>query len=261
MTYPRRALAEAEIVLVLRAAGCVFAEDEAALLVAESASPAELDRRVQRRVVGEPLEVILSWAEFAGLRIAIDPGVFVPRRRTEYLVRRALRLATPDSVVVDLCCGSGALGTAMAAAVPGIRLYASDIEPAAVACARRNLAGIGEVFEGDLFDALPRELRRRLDLLLVNAPYVPTDEIAGMPSEARDHEPVVTLDGGQDGLDVLRRVADGAAQWLSRGGTLLIETSKRQAPLAAALFDNAGLEPSVLHSKKLDATVVVGKRI
>ena len=253
-------LTEAQIVLALRAAGCVFAEDEAALLVAESASASQLEERVARRVAGDPLEVILGWAEFAGLRIAIDPGVFVPRRRTEYLVRRALRLATPTSIVVDLCCGSGALGAAMAAAMPGIRLYASDIEPAAVACARGNLAGIGDVFEGDLFDALPADIRGRVDLLLVNAPYVPTEEISGMPAEARDHEPLVTLDGGPDGLDVHRRIANTAPDWLAAGGTLLIEVSRLQAPIAAAIFERAGLSPSVKHSGKLDATVVLGTR-
>ena len=255
-----RTSTEAEIVFALRAAGCVFAEDEAALLIAESTSASQLEERVARRVAGDPLEVILGWAKFAGLRIAIDPGVFVPRRRTEYLVRRALRLASPDSIVVDLCCGSGALGAAMAAAIPGIRLYASDIEPAAVACARRNLAGIGEVFEGDLFDALPADIRGRIDLLLVNAPYVPTEEISGMPPEARDHEPLVTLDGGSDGLDVHRRIADTAPDWLATGGTLLIEVSGRQAPIAAAIFERAGLSPSVRHSRKLDATVVLGTR-
>jgi release factor glutamine methyltransferase len=238
----------------------VFAEDEAALLVAESTTPVELENRVRRRIAGEPLEVILGWAEFAGLRIGIDPGVFVPRRRTEYLVRSAARFAGAGSVVVDLCCGSGALGVALAAAVPGILLSAADIEPVAVSCARHNLAGIGEVFEGDLFDALPAGLRGCVDVLLVNAPYVPTAEIAGMPPEARDYEPLVTLDGGADGLDVLRRVTAGAVTWLSEGGTVLIETSKRQAPLAVAIFESAGLKAAVARSKKLDATVIVGTR-
>lgn len=250
-----------DLVLTLRAAGCVFAEDEAALLLSAAESSAELDASVKRRVAGEPLEVILGWAEFAGLRIAIDPGVFVPRRRTEYLVRRALRLARPDSVVVDLCCGSGALGAAMADGMPGIRLFASDLEPAAVQCARGNLAGIGEVFEGDLFDALPARLRGRVDLLLVNAPYVPSNEIAGMPPEARDHEPRSTLDGGTDGLDVHRRVVAQAPEWLAAGGTLLIETSREQAFIAVGLFQAAGLSPTVVRSKKRGATVVLGTKI
>jgi release factor glutamine methyltransferase len=260
-TSPVPPLAEAEIIRVLRGAGCVFAEDEAALLMGEGSSPAELAHRVQRRIAGEPLEVILGWAEFAGLRIGIDPGVFVPRRRTEYLVKRATRLTVSGSVVVDLCCGSGALGAAVSAAVPGIRLYAADIEPSAVVCARRNLLGIGEVFEGDLFDALPIDLRGRVDILMVNAPYVPTNEIAGMPPEARDYEPLVTLDGGPDGLDLHRRVAAGAAEWLARAGTLLIETSNRQAPIASAIISAAGLQPVVKRSRKRDATVVLGTKV
>jgi release factor glutamine methyltransferase len=251
---------EAEIVRSLRSAGCVFAEDEAALLLEAADSPAELAVSVQRRIAGEPLEVILGWAEFAGLRIAIAPGVFVPRRRTKYLVRQALKLASPAAVVVDLCCGSGALGAAVAAALPGIRLFASDIESAAVRCAAENLEGIGEVFEGDLYDALPVSLRGDIDILLVNAPYVPTSEIAGMPPEARVHEPQVALDGGGDGLDIHRRVAADAPQWLAPGGTLLIEVSERQSAEAVGIFERAGLATRVAHSKKRDATVVLGTR-
>jgi release factor glutamine methyltransferase len=260
MTTPISASAVSEIVSSLRAAGCVFAEDEAALLIAAANSPAELLADVQRRIAGEPLEVILGWAEFAGLRIAIGPGVFVPRRRTEYLVRQAIKLAPISAVVVDLCCGSGALGAAMAAALPGIRLYASDIESAAVSCARENLAGIGQVFEGDLFEALPRALRGTVDILLVNAPYVPTAEIAGMPPEARIHELLVALDGGADGLDIHRRVASEAAEWLAPGGTLLIETSVQQSAEAMRFLGDAGLTTRLAHSKKRGATLVLGVR-
>jgi release factor glutamine methyltransferase len=260
MTTPISASAKPDIVRSLRAAGCVFAEDEAALLIEAADSPAELAASVQRRVTGEPLEVILGWAEFAGLRIGIAPGVFVPRRRTEYLVRRALKLASPGAVVVDLCCGSGALGAAVAAALPGIRLFASDIEPAAVRCAAKNLEGIGEVFEGDLFDALPASLRGDIEILLVNAPYVPSSEIAGMPPEARVYEPQVALDGGGDGLEIHRRVAVEAPLWLAPGGTLLIEVSAQQSAEAVRIFDNAGLTARVVYSKKRDATVVLGTR-
>jgi release factor glutamine methyltransferase len=260
MTTPPREPADAQIVLALRAAGCVFAEDEAALLVEAGGTAAELSTRIERRVAGEPLEVILGWAEFAGLRIAIAPRVFVPRRRSEYLVRQAVRLAAHDAVVVDLCCGSGALGAAMAAAVPGIHLFASDIEPAAVQCAATNLDGVGEVFEGDLFAALPDSLRGRVNILLVNAPYVPTGEISGMPPEARLYEPRVALDGGPDGLDIHRRVAAAAPGWLAPVGALLIETSQRQAAAAVGIFEHAGLTARVAHSKKRAATVVIGTR-
>ena len=249
------------IVTTLRAAGCVFAEDEAQLLVAEAQTPAELADMVERRVSGLPLEHILGWAEFCGLRIAVDPGVFVPRQRTEFLVREAAALAKPGAVVLDLCCGSGALGIALAATVNGIELYAADIEAAAVACARRNLGAIGgQVFEGDLFDPLPTALRGRIDILMCNTPYVPTDALELMPPEARDHEPRVTADGGADGLDVQRRVAASAPQWLAPGGHLLVETSEDQAPLAVEIFARSGLTARIASSDELYATVVIGTR-
>ena len=256
-----RARSEAEIVVVLRAAGCVFAEDEAAIILAEASSPVELDDMVRRRVAGDPLEVIVGWAEFCGLRVAIDPGVFVPRHRTEFLVAKAIGLAAPDAIVVDLCCGSGALGMALKSAVPGVRLAAADIEAAAVACARRNLAGIGEVFEGDLFGPLPHRLRGGVELLLVNAPYVPSAEVERMPPEARLHEPHVALDGGNDGLDVHRRVAAEASDWLAPGGTLLIETSEGQAGEALDILRGNGLDARAEYSEDYDATVVLGSRL
>jgi release factor glutamine methyltransferase len=247
------------IVARLRAAGCVFAEDEARLLRAAVDTPAELDVLLARRVDGAPLEALLGWAEFCGLRIAVEPGVFVPRRRTAFLVELAAELARPGAVVVDLCCGTGAVGAAVAAAVPGVEVFAADIEPAAVRCAGRNLPP-HHVYEGDLFAALPTALRGEVDLLVVNAPYVPTDAIATMPPEARDHEPRRALDGGADGLDVQRRVAAEAPTWLRPGGALLIETGADQAPRTAAAFTAAGLTPRVAHSEELYATVVVGLR-
>jgi release factor glutamine methyltransferase len=250
---------ESTVVMTLRAAGCVFAEDEARLLVATAGTPDELTAMVERRVAGEPLEYVLGWAEFCGLRIAVDPGVFVPRRRTELLVGQAADLVRSGSVVVDLCCGSGAVGVAVAASVAGVELHAADLEPAAVRCARRNVEPAGGfVHEGDLFAALPAALRGRVDVLVVNAPYVPTGAIGLMPPEARDHEPRLALDGGADGLDVQRRVATGSGEWLAPGGHLLIETSERQAPLTAAAFAGNGLKPRTVTSPDLDATVVIG---
>jgi len=241
----------------LRAAGCVFAEDEAALLVSAAATRDDLDAMVERRAGGEPLEVILGWAEFCGLRVAVDPGVFVPRRRTEFLVQQAVALARPGAVVVDLCCGTGAIGAAVAAAVNGVELHAADVDPVAVKCARRN---VDRVYEGDLYDALPPGLRGRIDLLVVNAPYVPTDEIGMMPPEARDHEPRVALDGGIDGVDIHRRVAAGAPDWLARRGHILIETSDHQAPNTVAAFTDVGFAVQVLQSEDLGATVVLVSR-
>jgi release factor glutamine methyltransferase len=247
------------VVLRLRAAGCVFAEDEAGLLVEAAATPAELAVLVARRVAGEPLEHLLGWAEFCGLRVVVGPGVFVPRRRTGFLVRQAAALAAPGAVVVDLCCGSGAVGAALAAAVEGIELHAADVDPVAVAFAQRNL-GTAEVHEGDLFDALPGALRGRVNVLVANVPYVPSGSIALMPPEARDHEPRIALDGGPDGLDVVRRVSGGAPVWLAPGGALLFESSAGQAPRAVEIVAAAGLAPRVVTDDELGATVVVGTR-
>ncbi|HEX6360499.1 putative protein N(5)-glutamine methyltransferase [Actinophytocola sp.] len=244
------------VVSRLRAAGCVFAEDEARLLLEAATTPADLDAMVSRRVSGLPLEHVLGWAEFLGLRIAVEPGVFVPRRRTELLARQAIALARPGAVVVDLCCGSGAVGAAVSAAVPGIELFAVDIEPAAVRCARRNISGI--VYEGNLYEPLPDRVCGQVDVLVANAPYVPSEAVDLMPPEARLHEPIVALDGGADGLDVLRRVIAGAPVWLGWGGHLLFETSTRQAEVAATMVAEAGLAPDVVIDD-LGATVVTGR--
>lgn len=257
----------ADLVGRLRAAGCVFAEDEAALLAAEARDPDALDRMTARRVGGEPLEQVVGWAEFRGLRIGVAPGVFVPRARTGLLVREAVRALGPDgdrATVVDLCCGTGAVGLAVAAERPGVALWAVDLDPAAVACARRNAAALGPadaaVLLGDLDAPLPDELAGRVDVLVANAPYVPTAEIAHMPPEARDHEPRTALDGGADGVDLHRRVAAAAPRWLAPRGHLLIETSVRQAGATAAACEGQGLAVRVVHDDDLDGTVVVATR-
>jgi release factor glutamine methyltransferase len=281
-----------EIAVRLRAAGCVFAEAEADLLLAAARRPAQLRAMVEQRASGMPLEHVVGWAEFCGLRIAVGPGVFVPRRRTEFLVGLAAAgagagtgadQAAPEQgepggsevtgqvppgqghpgrpVVIDLCCGSGALGVALAAALGGADLHAADIDPAALTWARRNVVPAGgRVHQGNLFGALPAGLRGRADILLVNVPYVPTGEIGLLPAEARDHEPRVALDGGDDGLAVLRRVAAQAAAWLAPGGRLLTEASERQAGAAAAIVAGGGRTVEVARDDELGATVVIGRR-
>jgi release factor glutamine methyltransferase len=254
------------VVARLRAAGCVFAEDEARLLAEAARTPAELDALVEQRVSGLPLEQVVGWAEFRGLRIFVDPGVFVPRRRSEFLVETAVSLAHQLApVIVDLCCGTGALGLAVAAALrdaapgAGPELHAADIDPAAVACARRNVepAG-GRVYQGDLFGPLPAALRGRVGVLICNAPYVPSPEVAFLPPEAREYEPSVALNGGPDGLAVLRRVAAEAPRWLAPGGSLLVETSDRQAPDMTRAMTAAGLAARVRTRGEFGATVVTG---
>jgi release factor glutamine methyltransferase len=252
----------------LRAAGCVFAEDEADLLIAAAPTPDQLDDMVERRASGLPLEHVIGWAEFCGLRIAVGPGVFVPRRRSEFLVGQAIAAARqsayPDGpwLIVDLCCGSGAVGVAVATGLSKlgrVELHAADIEPAAVQCARANVAAVGgTAYQGDLYHPLPPELRGRVAVLVVNAPYVPTGEIAMMPPEARLHEPLVALDGGPDGVTIHRRVAAAAPDWLAPGGCLLIETSERQAAQTAAAMTTAGLTAVVSTDEEMEATVAIG---
>ncbi|GGM08743.1 putative protein N(5)-glutamine methyltransferase [Dactylosporangium sucinum] len=250
----------AETVTRLRAAGCVFAEDEAALLHAEAGSAGHLESMIARRVAGAPLEHVLGWASFAGVRVEITDGVFVPRHRTELLTTTA-RALMPVRTVLDLCCGTGALGLVVVRDHPEVRLVAADVDPAAVACARRNLAGLTEeVYCGDLFAPLPPDLLSAVDLLLVNVPYVPTAEIAYLPEEFRVHEARAALDGGPDGLDLLRRVALEAPGWLSPGGTLLTETGAPQLATAQAILASAGLEPRAVTDPETETTVIAAVR-
>ena len=250
---------EAELVARLRGAGCVFAEDEARLLMAAAIADEELIALADRRVAGEPLEYVLGWAEFRGLRLAVAPGVFVPRTRTGFLVAEALAVCPRPTVAVDLCCGNGAIGAALAAEVPTLEVHAVDVDPGAVACARVNLAAFsGRVYTGDLTAPLPSSLRGRVDLLVANTPYVPTDAIALMPPEAREHEARAALDGGPDGLALLRRVASAAPAWLAPGGHLLIEIGAGQVDAASAAYTEAGLDPRVATSEEYDATVLAG---
>jgi release factor glutamine methyltransferase len=251
---------DVDLVDRLRAAGCVFAEDEAAVLVEEATSTAELERLVELRISGLPLEHLLGWVEFAGRRFAISPGVFVPRRRTELLARCALDVlaGTSDPTVVDLCCGCAAVGATIASEVVGVQVYAADIDPAAIRCARRNLAAVGgQAFEGDLYAALPRRIRGRVDQIVANAPYVPTDDIALMPPEARDHEPRGALDGGADGLDILRRVVLEATPWLSPTGTVLVEVSAQQAPHLIAVVESIGRTGELVTDEEIGGSVLV----
>ncbi|WP_127793922.1 putative protein N(5)-glutamine methyltransferase [Agromyces sp. LHK192] len=252
------------LVARLRAAGCVFAEEEAQLLREAAPDASSLEALVARRVAGEPLEPLLGWVAFAGLRLEVAPGVFVPRRRSEALAAEAVRLAArmhPAPVVVDLCCGIGAIGAAVAASAPVARLVGADVDPVAVAVADRNLARFGgRAAAGDLYEALPADLVGTVGVLVVNAPYVPTAEVALMPREAREYEPMHTLDGGADGLDLHRRVAADALRWLRPGGHLLIETSAAQAESTAKIVRDGGMDARIGADDDLGGTYVVGRR-
>lgn len=258
----------ASVALRLAAAGCVYAEEEASILVGSSRTVEELETAVARREAGEPLEYVVGWTDFRGIRFAVDEGVFVPRTRSGFLVEEAASLirclAGPGRpvVVVDLCCGVGAIGGALAAELPQVDLHAADIDPRAVACAERNLATCGGVVhQGDLFAALPRRLRRRTDVLVASPPYVPTEEIRLLAPEARDFESTVALDGGVDGFDLVRRIARDARQWLSADGCLALEVGEGQIDRVALMLDDFGYLTRAVTSEAYGSAVVIGRRL
>jgi len=253
---PRDALAAG-----LRAAGSVFAEEEADLLLdGGGGDPVRLRSLVQRRLGGEPLEYVLGWAAFDGHRIRVTPGVFVPRTRTRVVVDQAARRLQRYGRVVDLCCGAGAISVALLERVGALDLVAADLDPDAVDVAAENIGDRGIVVRGDLFDPLPDRFRGVVDVIAVNAPYVPTAAIATMPTEARDHEHRLALDGGADGLGLHRRIAAAAPAWLGPGGAVVIEVSPEQAPESAAAFAAAGLATEVVTDPDVDGTCVVASR-
>lgn len=257
-------------VAFLQAAGCVYPEEEARILTEAAQSADELRGLLTRRAQGEPLERIVGWAEYCNLRISVSPGVFVPRRRSEFLaecgiqfVRTLEQLAdgTRRVKVLDMCCGSGAIGLAVALEFGSVELLACDESLAAVECARMNVERVGgRVYLGDLFEALPRAERHSVDLILANAPYVPTREMEHLPAEARVYEPVTALDGGPAGTSVQRRILESAAEWLTAQGCVMIETASGMATQTAVIAADAGFTAQVRRCPELDATVVIAAR-
>lgn len=245
----------------------MFAEDEAQLLVDAAQTSSDLDDLATRRVAGEPLEHIVGWALFYGRRVRLGRGVFVPRPRSELLVEQVVtrlgEIVGRRAVVVDMCCGSGAIGLAVATSAAGavdVELHACDIDPVAATWAIENLRDLdAHTYVGDLFDPLPLRLQRSVDVVVANVPYVPTSELSLLPSEARDHEPIAALDGGPDGLDVLRSVADAARRWLRAGGYVLVETSERQEPVAVDVLYQLGFDAASASSSESSAVVVTGR--
>lgn len=220
-----------ELVARLRAAGCVFAEAEAAQLLARFSDGTDRERAVRRREQGTPLEHVLGFALFAGTQVAVDPAVFVPRRRAEPLVDLCVSAArsVPGARVVDLGCGSGAIAAAVSARLRQGVVVAVDRDPVAVACARRNGAEHGfEVYTGDWFDGLPATCRGRVDVAVAYLPHVPVASLDGLPADYRTAEPLATVYGGADGLDPLRAVLDQAPRWLRAEGVIVTMSATRQ---------------------------------
>ncbi|MDQ1104186.1 HemK family protein methyltransferase [Nocardioides zeae] len=250
----------------LRAAGCVFAEEEAAELVCAAQragrGAAWLERAVAERVAGRPLELVVGEVVFGGLRLVVAPGTFVPRVRTELLAELALEMLPAGGRVLDLCGGVGAVAAVVAARRPDVTVVSADLDERATACARANLAPYGsraQVHTGDLYAALPPTLHRAFDVVVANAPYVPTERIAAMPREAREHEPRVALDGGADGTVLQQRVVAGAPDWLVGDGRVVVECAPAQLPVLRDALGRAGFTAEPREDDERGAHAVVGR--
>jgi release factor glutamine methyltransferase len=228
---------ERALVARLRAAGCVYAEDEAAeIRRVHGPDDDAADRIVAARRAGLPLEQALGVARFAGVEVEVGEGVFVPRRRAEPLVDDAVAAAPDARVVVDLGCGSGAIAAALHARLPRAQVHAADIDPVALRFAARNGRRHGfEAHLGDWWQALPRTLRGKVDLAVAYLPHVPTARLSGIAGDYRAHEPDRAVAGGADGLDPLRAVVAGMDDWLSPDGVLVTFLAEEQHIAARTL--------------------------
>jgi release factor glutamine methyltransferase len=234
----------ARVVSQLAEAGCVAPSEEADELIEAAASDVGLlDRLVARRVTGEPLAWVTGSHRFAGHRILVHPGVYVPRWQSEPLARRAAELLPDDGLAVDLCTGSGAIAVALARARPKARVLATEVDPDACACASDN--GV-EVFAGHLASPLPEGDRGHFDVVIAVVPYVPTDQLEYLPRDVREHEPLLALDGGPGGTRLLEQAVWAGAELLRRGGSLLLELGGDQAEELAGVLAAAGFAPARL---------------
>lgn len=219
----------------LAAAGCVAPAEEAAAFLAAAPDEATLEAWLRRREQGEPLPWITGAMAFGGLTLEVGRGVYVPRAQTEELARRAAARLPVDGRALDLCTGAGAVAAFLMAQVPTAAVIGVDIDPAAAACARRN--GVPTV-AGDL-DA-PIRPHRAFDVVTAVAPYVPTAHLRLLPADVQRHEPRVALDGGPDGLHLVRRVIAAARRLLRSGGWLLTEVGGDQDEALAPVLATAG---------------------
>lgn len=227
------------IVRALAAGGCVDPEAEAAVLIEAAREGAgTIDELVARRLDGEPLAWIAGWVSFCGLRISVDRGVFVPRPHTQALARRAAQLLPDDGVAVDVCTGCGAVAAFLRSAHPNATVFATDVDPAAIANARRN--GIDALL-GDLDEPVPPAVTGRVDVVTAVVPYVPTEELHLLPRDVLEHEPRRALDGGPGGTAILLGAAEAAGRLLGPGGSVLLELGGDQAAAIATALEERGL--------------------
>jgi release factor glutamine methyltransferase len=217
----------------------------------EGAELALLRDLVKRRRSYEPIAYLRGEREFYGLKFRVDKRVLVPRPDTETLVDAALARSTHVSMSMrqlDLCTGSGCVAIAMARQRPTAQVYASDISADALAVARENALRLGAYnvafVETDLFAAFAG---KRFDVITANPPYIPTAELATLMPDVREHEPRLALDGGVDGLSLVRRIVEDAPSHLEEGGLLAMEIGAGEAPATVALFEARGFTEVRVH--------------
>jgi release factor glutamine methyltransferase len=227
-----------QITAQLDQAGCVAAEEEAAELIQAAGGDADrLAGWVARRSQGEPLAWLVGSVQFCGVTVRIHDGVYVPRWQSEGLAMAAVARLPDRGTAVDLCTGSGAVALVMADRRPHARIVATEIDSVALACARDN--GV-DVIESNMAQGLPATLLGQVDVVSAVVPYVPTNELRFLPSDTLRYEPMVALDGGADGLDLLTRAAHDAASLLRPGGSLLLELGGDEADHLAPTLTSLG---------------------
>lgn len=248
----------AEAVHRLTAAGCVAPVEEVEELAAAAlGEPGTLGRFLERRVAGEPLAWITGTSGFCGCSVAVCPGVYVPRWQSEPMAERAAELLPPDGRAIDLGTGSGAIARVLLERRPRASVLGTECDPVAARCARSN--GI-PLAEGDLFENVPRSWKATVDVIVAVLPYVPTRSLAFLPRDVRDFEPMSALDGGGDGLTVIRRALVEAPRWLRPGGHVLFEIGGDQPGPMAAILEMEGFDDvSVMVDDDGDPRAVVAR--
>jgi release factor glutamine methyltransferase len=225
-------------------AGFVAADDEALeLLECAKGDEVVLESLIDRRLHGEPIAWIVGYATFCGLRVKVREGVYVPRWQSEPLARRATERLPENGIAIDVCTGSGAIAAVLRAQRPEARVVATDLDARAVECAKSN--GV-EAYAGDFFTPVPPKLDGTVDVIVGVVPYVPTSSLSLLPRGTFDYEATLSYDGGDEGVDILRRVVRESPKYLRPGGALLLELGGDEAQVLRRDFESHGFSDTVI---------------